>query len=171
MVVVYQTIDYIDKMGQRITSLHSHFDALENFAGVNTATSEKHKNLRSSSSTQSRDKRGLCPSWSMVTNTSATLWIRTKSPRCSKKWQSINCLKNDGKRFTDVTLRCNDKVTTISGRNEIVKVRSKNTEANSLLFKRIMLAINNSSDNCLLTSLLPSHLPCFMMVMAIAGSR
>lgn len=53
----------------------------------------------------------------------------------------------DGKKFTDVTLRRKDTVSTIGGKNNTVKVRGQNTEVNpSLLFNRIMCVLNNSSE-------------------------
>jgi len=73
----------------------------------------------------------------------------------------------DDKKFTDVTLRRKDKVSTIGGKNNTVKAKGQNTEVNpSLLFNRIMCVLNKVLrwKHSLLKSLLLSHLPFSMMV-------
>ena len=56
-------------------------------------------------------------------------------------------LRIGGQKFTDVTLLCNDKVSTLGGKNSTVKVRSQNTEVNpSLLSNRIMCVLNDSPE-------------------------
>jgi len=88
-------------------------DALEHFTGVHTATSEQHKDVRSS--TQSRDI-GIVADASVNCDDAVDIGLAAASGM-------------DVKKFTDVTLHRKDKVSTIDGKNNTVKVRSqKNTE-------------------------------------------
>ena len=52
-----------------------------------------------------------------------------------------------GKKFTNIALRRNDKVTTIGAKDKTVRVRGKQVEVNpTLLFNRITCVLNNSSE-------------------------
>ena len=135
-------------------------DALEQFTGVHTGTSEQHKDMQQS--TQSRDNRDRCI---------FVEWLQAHPPFAGYEPDrlvslstgivadtSVNCddaveigraaaSEMAGKKFTDITLRRNDKVKTIGAQSKTVKVRGQNTEVNpSLLFNRITCVLNNSSE-------------------------
>ena len=126
-------------------------DALEQFTGVHSSTSEQHKDLRPSS--QSRDFKD---------HVTFLEWFRAQPPFSGYEPDqlvslstgiaaeaSMNCddaLKIGyaaaaqvvGKKFTEVKLHKNDKVKTIGYKDTSVKVRGQNATMNpSLMFNRI----------------------------------
>lgn len=135
-------------------------DALEQFTGVHTATSEQHKDFRTN--TQSRDNRN---------HVIFVQWLKAHPPFAGYKPYRlvslstgivadafVNCdnaveigraaaSQMDGQKFTDIKLHRNDKVTTIGEKCKTIKARGQNAVVNpSMLFNRITCVLNNSSE-------------------------
>ena len=135
-------------------------NALEQFTGVHSGTSEQHKDLRKS--TQSRDikDRGVFVEWlqahppfagyevsSLVSL--ATGIVADASVNCDNAVEIGEKAASEmsGKKFTNITLRRNDKVKTIGTKDKTVNVRGQHVEVNpTLLFNRITCVLNNSTE-------------------------
>ncbi|XP_014681447.1 PREDICTED: uncharacterized protein LOC106821245 [Priapulus caudatus] len=135
-------------------------DALEKFTGVHTCTSDQHKDMLQS--TQSRDNKHRCvflgwleahppfagyaPDQLVSLSTGV---VADTSVDCDNAVEIGEKAASEmsGKRFTDITLRRNDKVKTIGAKEKMVRVRGQQVEVNSsLLFNRITCVLNNSSE-------------------------
>ncbi|KAK3894781.1 hypothetical protein Pcinc_001503 [Petrolisthes cinctipes] len=134
-------------------------DALEKFTGVHTATSEQHKDLRSS--TQATDMKDYSVSiqWLQAHPPFAgyqpdrlvsisTGVVADTSANCDNAVQIGHAAasKITGKKFTEITLHRSDKVKTM-GDHSSISVRGQHTEMNStLFFNRITCVLNTSSE-------------------------
>ena len=134
-------------------------DALEKFTGVYGATSEQHKDLRSS--TQAKDSKD-CDVF--------VHWLKQHPPFAGYQPDrlvsiatgviadiSVNCdnavqiglaaaSRITGRQFTEITLHRNDKVKTMGDKNSI-NVRGQNTVVNpTVFFNRITCVLKTCSD-------------------------
>lgn len=135
-------------------------EAIEQFANIHTTSSEQHKDLRQSS--QIQDHKDLA---------TFLQWLNAHSPfRCSNQTSivaistglvadaSVNCDRAyeigdaaatsiDGTVFSEVKLKRSDRVKTICGSINTVKIRGQSVVVNpTLLFNRITCVIKSSSD-------------------------
>ena len=135
-------------------------DALEQFTGVHTGTSEQHKDLRQSSQARDIKDRGIFEGWLHAHPpfagyeadrlvSVATGIVASESVNCDRAVEIGSKAASDmtGKKFTDVSLRRNDKVTTMGSKDKMLSVRGQQVEVNpSLLFNRITCVLNNSTE-------------------------
>ena len=135
-------------------------DALEEFTGVHTGTSEQHKDLRPSTLTRDdKDLDKFCQ-WLLVHPPFAgyqqdrlvslsTGVVADATVNCD---DAINvghaaAAKITGKGFTDIKLHRSDKVKTMSDKDNTIAVRGKDTVVNpNLFFNRINCVLSRSSD-------------------------
>ena len=134
-------------------------DALEKFTGVHSATSEQHKDLRSS--TQAKDSKDydVFMQWLEIHPpfagyqpdrlvSIATGVIADTSVNCESVVQIglAAASKITGEKFSEIKLHHTDKVKTIGDKNTI-NVRGQNMVVNrSLFFNRITCVLKTSSD-------------------------
>ncbi|KAG1653410.1 Alkaline phosphatase [Nymphon striatum] len=144
-------------------------DALEQFTGVRTGTSEQHYDMRLSNQSRYNKDRGIFVRWFQVHpqfvgyDTDRLVSLSTGIVADT----SVNCdnavelgLKAASemarKKFTEIKLRRNDMIETIGAQNKTIKVRGRNMRVNpTIVFNRITCTNSVSNgDNLPYTSLL-----------------
>ena len=132
--------------------------SLENFANVHLASSEQHKDLRSSCEIRDHTDYETFLKWLQAHSpfdfsnqqlvAISTGLVADFSANCDQAKEIGEAAANaiTGKVFSEVKLKRSDKVTTISGANTI-KVRGRSALVNpTLLFNRITCVLKNSNE-------------------------
>ena len=135
-------------------------DALEQFTGIHTGTSEQHKDLRQSSITRDNKDLHIFIGWLQAHPpfagynpdrlvSVATGIVADTSVNCDSA-VDVGCKaasEMSGKKFTNIILHRSDKVTPIGAKDRTVKIRGQQVDVNpTQLFNRITCILNNSSE-------------------------
>lgn len=134
-------------------------DALEKFTGVHSATSEQHKDLRSSTQCKDRKDYDVFVQWLQVHPpfagyqpdqlvSLATGVVADATVNCDNAVQIGQAAASalTGKQFSQITLHRSNKVKTMGDRNR-VNVRGQYTVVNpTVFFNRITCVLKSSSD-------------------------